>query len=109
MLVVFIFFANRDERLVSQAIELNEKLGKVLARHETLLSHRPASTMSPVEHRDERTPTSNHINHVGMGTWALNHSNHASQPTSRSNGISLMDHEETEEEEEAEQLSRRCV
>lgn len=105
--VMHLVMSSRDERLVSRAIELNEQLGKVLARHEALLSHRPSSTAIPVEHCDDPTPTSNHRNHVGRGTWASNHSNHAAQPTSRSNGISLVDHEETDEEEEAEQLSRR--
>lgn len=111
--VMHLVMSSRDEKLVLRAIELNEQLGKVLARHEALLSHRPASTVSPVERREEPPPTSNHVNHVGRGTRASNHNNsnnsnnHAGQPTSRSNGINILDHEETEEEEEAEQLSHR--
>lgn len=34
----------RDEKVVSRAIELNEQLQKVLARHDALMSGRPTST-----------------------------------------------------------------
>lgn len=53
--------------MVSRAIELNEQLQRVLARHDALISGRSTST----------------ANHLSV--------------------------EETEEEEEAEQLFRRCV
>lgn len=36
----------RNEKVVSQAIELNEKLQKVLTRHDTLLSCKPTSTVN---------------------------------------------------------------
>lgn len=40
----FSFFIRRDERTVSRAIELNEQLQKVLARHEDLVSGRTTTT-----------------------------------------------------------------
>lgn len=70
--------------MVSQAIELNEQLQKVLARHDTLLSGR-----SPL--------TANHVNHQDA------------YPSARSSTANHVDHEEEEEEEEAEQLFRRYV
>jgi len=57
----------RDERIVSRAIELNEQLQKVLARHDDLLAGRVTTTAT------------------------------------------RFDHEEGEEEEEPEQLVRRCI
>ena len=65
--------------MVSRAIELNEQLQKVLARHEAILSGR--STVSDKNTFSNRTTT------------APNHFNH----------------EESEEEEEPEQLFRRYV
>lgn len=77
----------RDEKVVSQAIDLNEQLQNVLARHDVLLSERSTSTANHVNHQDGHLST--------RSTTTANHSaNHA-------------DHEEEEEEEEAEQLSRR--
>lgn len=53
---------SRDEKLVSRAIELNEQLQKVLARHDALLSGRSTlldrSTLS-----DRTTSTAYHFNH----------------------------------------------
>lgn len=63
--VMHLVITSRDEKVVSRAIELNDQLQKVLARHDALISGRTTST-------------ANRINH-----------------------------EETEEEEEAEQLFRR--
>ena len=78
-LTLFLSFMSRDEKLVSQAIELNEQLQKVLARHDSLLSGR--STVSDTTTISDRTTTTaNHFNH-----------------------------EESEEEEEPEQLFRRYV
>ncbi|KAG6724115.1 hypothetical protein I3842_03G241500 [Carya illinoinensis] len=42
--VMHLVMTSRDEKVVSQAIELNEQLQKVLARHDDLLSGRPTST-----------------------------------------------------------------
>lgn len=39
-------FNFRDEKVVSRAIELNEQLQKVLARHDALLSAKPTSTVN---------------------------------------------------------------
>ncbi|XP_011001257.1 PREDICTED: TOM1-like protein 2 [Populus euphratica] len=75
--VMHLVMTSRDEKLVSQAIELNEQLQKVLARHDSLLSGR--STVSDTTTISDRTTaTANHFNH-----------------------------EESEEEEEPEQLFRR--
>lgn len=63
--VMHLVMTSRDEKVVSRAIELNDQLQKVLARHDALISGRSTST-------------ANHISH-----------------------------EETEDEEEAEQLFRR--
>lgn len=43
--ICFLFL--RDEKLVPQAIELNEQLHKVLTQHDTLLSVRATSTAAP--------------------------------------------------------------
>ncbi|KAL3564669.1 hypothetical protein D5086_032715 [Populus alba] len=75
--VMHLVMTSRDEKLVSQAIELNEQLQKVLARHDSLLSGRSTvSDMTTIS--DRTTTTANHFNHV-----------------------------ESEEEEEPEQLFRR--
>lgn len=118
--VMHLVMTSRDEELVSRAIELNEQLGRILAKHAALLSHGPASTANspaPAElptsalndsnQTDSATWVSNHNNNVGRGTWASNHKNHAGQFTSPPNHINRDDHEETDEEEEAAQLSRR--
>ncbi|KAL3528189.1 hypothetical protein ACH5RR_012845 [Cinchona calisaya] len=63
--VMHLAMTSRDDKVVSQSIELNDQLERVLKRHDAIISGRPTST-----------------------------SNHAY-------------HEETEEEEEAEQLFRR--
>ncbi|KAL9391610.1 hypothetical protein Peur_015530 [Populus x canadensis] len=75
--VMHLVMTSRDEKLVSRAIELNEQLQKVLARHDAILSGR--STVSDKNTFSNRTTT------------APNHFNH----------------EESEEEEEPEQLFRR--
>ncbi|CAL0319772.1 unnamed protein product [Lupinus luteus] len=57
--VMHLVMASRDERIVSQAIELNEKLQKVLARHEDLLSGRATTTATRFDHEeaeDEEDP-----------------------------------------------------
>lgn len=41
---------SRDEKLVSQAAELNEQLDRVLKRHDALISIRPTSTSNPHDH-----------------------------------------------------------
>ncbi|KAE9608634.1 hypothetical protein Lal_00020712 [Lupinus albus] len=57
--VMHLVMASRDERVVSQAIELNEKLQKVLARHDDLLSGRATTTATRFDHEeaeDEEDP-----------------------------------------------------
>lgn len=68
--------------MVSQAIDLNEQLQNVLARHDFLLSDRSTSTANHVNHQDGHLST--------RSTATANHADH-----------------EEEEEEEAEQLFRR--
>ncbi|KAF4349090.1 hypothetical protein G4B88_029059 [Cannabis sativa] len=46
--VMHLVMASRDEKVVSRAIELNEQLQKVLARHDALLSAKPSSTVNHV-------------------------------------------------------------
>ncbi|XP_010675157.2 TOM1-like protein 5 [Beta vulgaris subsp. vulgaris] len=116
--VMHLVMSSRDEKLVSQAIELNEQLDRVLARHAALLSHGPATTANnSLELPEQPTPTLNNNNHMGDATWVPNHnnyvgkgtwaSNHTRQPTSSPNHINRTDREETDEEEEAAQLSHR--
>lgn len=70
----------RDEKIVCCAIELNEKLQKVLARHDALLSGQFISTQNNFSDED-----------TGRSRLPANHCNH----------------DEGEDEEEAEQLFRR--
>ncbi|KAL1347046.1 hypothetical protein HN51_020569 [Arachis hypogaea] len=52
--VMHLVMASRDERIVSRAIELNEQLHKVLARHDDLLAGRVTTTAPPrFDHEDE--------------------------------------------------------
>uniref|UniRef100_A0A2P2KFE5 Uncharacterized protein MANES_13G078500 n=3 Tax=Rhizophora mucronata TaxID=61149 RepID=A0A2P2KFE5_RHIMU len=76
--VMHLVMTSRDEKLVSQAIELNEQLQKVLTRHDALVSGRPMLS--------DRSTTSNGV-------------------TSSANHFSCVETEE--EEEETEQLFRR--
>ena len=81
----------RDESVVSQAIELNEQLQKVLARHDDLVS--------------ERAPT-NVNEQLQKG-----HARHDDLISGRvaTNATHFDPAEEEEEEEEPEQLVRRCL
>ncbi|XP_021733318.1 TOM1-like protein 5 [Chenopodium quinoa] len=121
--VMHLVMTSRDEKLVSRAIELNEQLGRILAKHAALLSDGPGPTanvpappkqptppLSNNNHMDTATWVANHKNNNingARGTWASNHKNHVGQPTSPPNRINRTDHEDTDEEEEAAQLSRR--
>ncbi|KAL5566354.1 hypothetical protein UlMin_029518 [Ulmus minor] len=55
--VMHLVMTSRDEKVVSQAIELNEQLQKVLSRHDALLSAKPSLTTNHVNHV-------NHVNHI---------------------------------------------
>ena len=101
--------------MVSQAIELNEQLGRVLAKHAALVSDVPASTVNSFE---RPSPILNTNNHIINATWASKPNNHAGswatspnkrpdRPTSSPNHINHTNLEETDEEEEAAQLSHR--
>lgn len=50
---MFVFNSLRDEKVVSQAIELNEQLHQILVRHDALLSGTPTSTANHVYHEGE--------------------------------------------------------
>ncbi|XP_043711401.1 TOM1-like protein 5 [Telopea speciosissima] len=50
--VMHLVMTSRDERVISQAIELNENLHKVLARHDVLLSVKAASTAIHCDHEE---------------------------------------------------------
>ncbi|XP_057550177.1 TOM1-like protein 5 [Amaranthus tricolor] len=113
--VMHLVMSSRDEKLVSQAIELNEQLGRVLAKHAALVSDVPASTVNSFE---RPSPILNTNNHIINATWASKPNNHAGswatspnkrpdRPTSSPNHINHTNLEETDEEEEAAQLSHR--
>ncbi|XP_060183919.1 TOM1-like protein 5 isoform X2 [Lycium barbarum] len=48
--VMHLAISSRDEKVVSQAAELNEQLDRVLKRHDALLSVGPTSTSNPHDH-----------------------------------------------------------
>ncbi|TKY73760.1 Target of Myb protein 1 [Spatholobus suberectus] len=50
--VMHLVMASRDERIVSRAIELNEQLQKVLARHDDLLAGRATTTATRFDHEE---------------------------------------------------------
>ncbi|KAL2347144.1 hypothetical protein Fmac_001144 [Flemingia macrophylla] len=50
--VMHLVMASRDERIVSRAIELNEQLQKVLARHDDLLTGRATTTAPRFDHEE---------------------------------------------------------
>lgn len=52
-LIQVYFNSCRDEKLVSQAIELNEQLHQILCRHDAILSGVPISTENHVNHGRE--------------------------------------------------------
>ncbi|KAF2291921.1 hypothetical protein GH714_038426 [Hevea brasiliensis] len=78
--VMHLVMTSRDEKVVSRAIELNEQLQKVLARHDALISGRSMLSVSDRSAISDRTTTT--ANHFGLD-------------------------EAEEEEEEPEQLFRR--
>ncbi|XP_031740100.1 TOM1-like protein 5 isoform X3 [Cucumis sativus] len=78
--LMHLVLSSRDEKIVCGAIELNEKLQKVLARHDALLSGQFMSTQNQFNGEE-----------VGMSRLPANHYNH----------------DEGEDEEEADQLFRR--
>lgn len=80
--VMHLVMTSRDEKMVSQAIDLNEQLQKVLSRHDALLAGRSPATANNFNHED--------VYPSARSTSIANHVNH-----------------EEEEEEEAEQLFRR--
>ncbi|KHN31212.1 TOM1-like protein 2 [Glycine soja] len=50
--VMHLVMASRDERIISRAIELNEQLQKVLARHDDLLAGRVTMTTTRFDHEE---------------------------------------------------------
>ncbi|CAL0325228.1 unnamed protein product [Lupinus luteus] len=51
--VMHLVMTSRDERIVSRAIELNEQLQKVLARHDNMLSGKVTTTTNHFNHEEE--------------------------------------------------------
>ncbi|KAL5192125.1 TOM1-like protein 5 [Glycine soja] len=51
--VMHVVMASRDERIISRAIELNEQLQKVLAKHDDLLAGRVTMTTTRFDHEEE--------------------------------------------------------
>ncbi|KAM7259803.1 hypothetical protein ACFE04_015544 [Oxalis oulophora] len=100
--VMHLVMASRDEKLVSQAIELNDQLQKVLERHDALLSR--SNTMSigsiatAMHHNREVNHREDNNHEVNLRT-----DNNHGEVNHRKN----YNHEEAKEEEEAEQLLRR--
>ncbi|KAK2391259.1 hypothetical protein P8452_28377 [Trifolium repens] len=133
--VMHLVMASRDERIVSRAIELNEQLQKVLARHEDLVSGRatkPANEHVPkviprrhdvVSGRATTTaneqfpkvqPRRDDVVSVRATTTAneqfpkvLPRRNDVVSGRATTTAITRFDHDESEEEEEPEQLVRR--
>lgn len=50
--VMHLVMASQDENIVSRAIELNDQLQRVLEKHDSLLSFRPASNTNHINHED---------------------------------------------------------
>lgn len=133
--VMHLVMASRDERIVSRAIELNEQLQKVLARHDDLVSGRatkPANEHVPKvkPRRDDvvssrATTTANEQfpkvlprrdDIVTSRTTTAANEQFPKVPPRRNDVVSgratttvitRFDHDESEEEEEPEQLVRR--
>ncbi|KAK9732938.1 hypothetical protein RND81_04G032900 [Saponaria officinalis] len=104
--VMHLVMSSRDEKLVLRAIKLNEQLGKVLERHEALISHRPVPSTNPVELSERVISTSKHNSHESKGTVPSKHMNHVGQSTSAPNHS---DHGGKKAGEEAEQLSHSII
>ncbi|WZZ44229.1 TOM1-like protein 5 [Brassica napus] len=98
--VMHLVMTSRDERAVSQAIELNEQLQRILNRHEDLLSGRITGP--------GRSAASNgyHSNHEPSRP-ATNGSNANTKSSSSISNPNHLNLEDEDEEEEPEQLFRR--
>lgn len=46
------FDDSRDDKVISEAIELNEQLERILKKHDALVSGRPTSTSNYVYHEE---------------------------------------------------------
>ncbi|KAJ4897343.1 ENTH/VHS/GAT family protein [Raphanus sativus] len=100
--VMHLVMTSRDERAVSQAIELNEQLQRILNRHEDLLSGRftgpGRSTAASNGYRSNNLEPSHPIS---------NGSNANTKPNSSISNPNHLNLEDEDEEEEPEQLFRR--
>ncbi|KAL0789275.1 hypothetical protein Bca101_005521 [Brassica carinata] len=98
--VMHLVMTSRDERAVSQAIELNEQLQRILNRHEDLLSGRvtgpgrSAASNGYYSNLEPSRPTSNGSNANTKSSSSISNPNH-------------LNLEDEHEEEEPEQLFRR--
>lgn len=50
--LIDVFSCFRDERTISQAIELNDQLQKALTRHDSLVSGRSMPTLAHIDHEE---------------------------------------------------------
>ncbi|KAL8166450.1 hypothetical protein V2J09_007949 [Rumex salicifolius] len=91
--VMHLVISSRNERLVSQALELNEQLERLLARHDTLSHNKPQTKPNNIVR--EKSPVKREFTVS------------SSKLPSVSNHVAYEKDELEEEEEEAEQLTRR--
>lgn len=59
--VMHLVMTSRDEVVVSQAIELNDQLQRVLTKHDALLSVRATSTAAAFDHEEADEEDANHL------------------------------------------------
>lgn len=100
----------RDERAVSQAIEVNEQLQKILNRHEDLLSGRitvPGRSTTSNGYHSNLEPVRHSLNgHQKLELKTSNANTESSSSIPKPGHLKL---EDEDEEEEPEQLFRRSV
>ncbi|XP_010521437.1 PREDICTED: TOM1-like protein 2 isoform X2 [Tarenaya hassleriana] len=103
--IMHLVMKSRDEKVVSRAIELNEKLQRILTRHDDLLSGRITGSGHNSNPKQSHCPSNgNHQKHE-LSASNANHL-HTESSSSISNSIHL-NHDDGDEEEEPEQLFRR--
>ncbi|VVB17905.1 unnamed protein product [Arabis nemorensis] len=102
--VMHLVMTSRDERAVSQAIEVNEQLQKILNRHEDLLSGRIRSTTSNGYHSNLEPVRPSSNGHQKLELKTSNANTESSSSISKPGHLKL---EDEDEEEEPEQLFRR--
>ncbi|KAG8086620.1 hypothetical protein GUJ93_ZPchr0010g10469 [Zizania palustris] len=82
--IMHLVMTSRDEVVVSQAIELNEKLHKVLVRHDALLSVHPTTTVASTLKEEEEEDAESLYRRLRKGKALSEDYTHASVPSFRS-------------------------